>query len=55
MNETATLLIFLIIIYIIYFKFYTLLTAISRLFVSALYEWNITKTNSCAYFNVTGK
>ena len=24
-------------------------------FGNALYEWNVTKTDFCAYFNVTGK
>ena len=23
--------------------------------IKALYEWNVTKTNSCGHFNVTGK
>ena len=51
MNEVATLWNLTLFIY----KFYTQLIVIFCLFVNALYKWNVTKTNSCVHFNVTGK
>ena len=39
----------------LFVKFYTWLIVMFCLFVNALYEWNVIKTNSCAHFNVTGK
>ena len=37
------------------YNFYTWLILMFRLFFNALYEWNVTKTNSCVHLNVTGK
>ena len=33
----------------------TTMNTTRNLFVNAVCEWNVTKTNSCAYFNVTGE
>ena len=48
MNEIATLLNLTSFIY----NFHTWLIVMFCLFVNALYEWNVTKTNSCVQLNV---
>ena len=35
------------------YNFYMWLIVMFCLFVNALYEWNVTKTNSCVHLNVT--
>ena len=49
MNEIVTLLKLTLFIY----NFYTWLVVMYCLFVNALYDWYITKTNSCVHLNVT--
>ena len=51
MNEIVTLLNLALFIY----HFHTGLIAMFCLFVNALYQWNVTMTNSCVHLNVTGE
>ena len=39
----------------VFYNFYTWLIVMSCLFANALYEWNVTKTNSCVHFTVSGE
>ena len=50
-NQIVTLLNLTLFIY----NFYTWLIVMFCLFVNALYECNVTKTNSCVHLNVTGE
>ena len=49
------LLLLLVIIIIIIIIIYTSKVVRFCVFVNALYEWNVTKTNSCLHLNVTGE
>ena len=51
MNEIVRLLNLTLFIY----NFDTWLIVMFCLFVNALYEWNITKTNSCVHLKVSGE
>ena len=51
MNEIVTLLKLTLFIY----NFYMWLVVMFCLFANALYDWNITKTNSCVHLNVIGE
>ena len=51
MNEIVTLLNLTLFIY----NFYTWLFVMFCLFVNALFDWNVTKTNSCVHLNGTGE
>ena len=51
LNEIVTLLNLTVFLY----NFHTWLKAMFYVFVSALCEWNVTKTYSCVHLNVTGE